>query len=123
MGARSIWVKQYNNSFTSLLDIYKKSFYRQCSLVKNSQDVAVCLTLKFQNDKVNFTTAPINKKQLASQVLRFKRNLHHDYALVDIDRFTDNFKNEQKKITKFLRESLSFAQEKATETFNYLFQK
>lgn len=121
IGARSVWLNQFNSSFTSLLEIYKKKFYQNNPLVSESKDVAVCLTLESSGSRVNFITAPINKKQLEKQILRFERNLNHDYAIADIDVISENLENIERVIAEFLKESISYGEKKAQETFNYIF--
>jgi len=123
IGARTIWLNQYDQSFTALLDIYKKRFYQKSLLRSEAKDVAVTLTLENEGLKVNFITAPISKKQLQNQVLVFKRNLNHDYALTDIDVFNEDFKNNKTEIINFLKKSILYGEKKTKEIFNILFQQ
>ncbi len=117
IGVRTQWVSCWNESFASLLNRYKKVFYKPNSLLTKATDIAVHFTLIDESNKINFTTGPM-KPQQGQTLLVFKnRNLPHDFIYTDVDYFCENVQTyDLEKIKQFITLSIKFGKDRASET-------
>jgi len=125
IGCRTLWLKEYPDTFENLIKKYKDVFYKDVPLITQSSDVAIPLTLEEGGRKINFNSGPMKKEQFMALYSQMKNetSIPEKFIFVDIDFFAAlsspcNF--QKKDILDFVSEAYNYATKKSSETFAIL---
>lgn len=110
-GYRVIYYEDTELSFPDLVQVYKENYLKDNSLISDSVDVALPLTFKINNSRVNFMSGPMEKEQfvagleypnLDSEKVHFLDldfiNSDVDYSIEAISNFIKSTQKEHEKI-------------------------
>jgi len=122
IGMRTKWMSAWNRNFTSLLKSFKEQFFLDNSLLQDSSDVGVALTLADNGFKVNYSAGPMKSEQGKLHLIFKKRELPHDFVFIDIDRYKESgeIENSIVAIKGFISDSITYGENKAKETVEIL---
>lgn len=87
IGYRTSSVKSVND-FEDLVSLSKKKLFQDNSLVSSASDVALPLTLRDENKKINFSYGPMRKEELSRFGFEFQIDSPDAFAYVDLDYFS-----------------------------------
>lgn len=122
LGVRTEWISSWNNNFSSLVNKFKATFYRETPLTNDASDVGLPLIFNSEGFQINFSTGPMKPEQIKS-FIRFKnRSLPHDAIFVDIDRFNkeNTVNNGIAEIKDVISASIEYGQNKAIQTVSLI---
>ncbi len=118
IGMRTVWIKESGDTLDELIEKFKKAFYCDTLLLKESSDVAVPFTFKNKDAMINFTSGPMEKEQYINQysVIKDGVGVPETFVLVDVDysKLPDSILG-KKDILKFVSEGYKFAETKNIE--------
>lgn len=125
IGVRSMWVHPVSITLDELKERFRQSFYKDIPLVTEAEDVAVCLTLKDSNKRINFNAGPMEKAQLISQFLPpapiDETKIPATFAFIDYDYYkVGNISYSVNYIQNFIDSAVKKGKIKAEETIKIL---
>lgn len=125
IGVRGLWIKETSMSMATLVNTYKKKFFKENQLVSSAVDVAISFTIKDERSLVNFNSGPVLKQQLID--LFFNPNpttnidIPEKLVLVDYDNFLSKSQNfNTQMIKEFTNNALTKGRQAAEDIANIL---
>lgn len=84
VGYRCMFISESDDKFSDLVNVYKNRFFKDTSLVTQSVDVAIPLTFKVDDFRVNFASGPMEPKEIKERLEYKDIDVKNSYY-VDLD--------------------------------------
>lgn len=132
LGVRSQWFSPMTQDLETLINSYKVKFFNVNSeLIRSSDDIAVVLTLSHNENKVNFSSGPMNNNQQKEFVSKSISNFDIDLQsflfessiLIDFDYFSvKGSRLGINAISEFISNGMAEAEKVAKDTIAYILE-
>jgi hypothetical protein len=118
IGVRTIWIQGTDQTSSQLISQFKERLFKTNSLISESEDVALPLTLKKGEVRINYIAGPVTKEEIKEKHLdNDSDTLPEAGLLVDIDYLlVKEMEYPKQKFKKFLADALEYSERKAAET-------